>query len=344
MKRSILKTLALTLVAAVLFAGCSTEETEEKSRKKKKETTEETTEDTTESSEEEETMTMSSSEETEEPETSASSEADPVEDSLTLYEAYISGNAEVKFRADSSFTQYLFLTSALTDGGAYTAQGIVDAITEVDDDDTWPMVSDGQWEYRYIDCGEDGVPELCADITFQAEGSSEYFDLTLIIKEIDGELVTCYAADSWSRCWVMVFDNGTISVSGSGGFALHITDYSFIDADGEYHFFYGCEVNDYPEYLYVDLGGGKYKDLDFSNLDIDGFQVNCFYFEQEYTARQRYYSYCFFDGTGYTYDPSDYEDDNPYKQVFSNEGLSVYTPDEMEKILNERAKEINYPG
>ena len=89
-------------------------------------------------------------------------------------------------------------------------------------------------DVSYIDCGLDGSIEMIVYINLETE-----FIPTMVIKNVDGNLKICYAYDSWSRSNTEVYYNGVVSSYGSSGADLHGGYTGFIDAAGDYHFWYG---------------------------------------------------------------------------------------------------------
>ena len=169
------------------------------------------------------------------------------------------------------------------------------------------------------------------------------FTLYMIIKDIDGELVICFDQDAWSRSDLQVEADGKISSGGSGGAAIHIVDYAFVDAKGDYKFFYGCEetltlYNDI--YLYDKT---DYQVLPVDGLDVDHIGIRDYYFEADYEQRTHYYEYFMInDNYEDVTTDADYEDSNPVKQKFNECGVKAYTHADIEALLNARAADIGY--
>ena len=221
----------------------------------------------------------------------------------------------------------------------YSMDEIVAALKSADEYMEYKLAAD--IEYSRIDCGQDGVEELLVTAPFEA---SEIFTLYMIIKEIDGELTICFAQDAWSRCDVSVGADGTIESSGSGGAAVHVNDYAFVDGSGDYHFYYGMEetltlFGDYYVYENTD-----YKTISSEGLDREHIGIRDYYFEADYENRKHYYSYFMIDDNynDITTD-ADYEDSNELKKRFAQIGVQTYTKQDMDEMLSERSKEIGYP-
>ncbi|MBE5825155.1 MAG: hypothetical protein E7307_00820 [Butyrivibrio sp.] len=255
-----------------------------------------------------------------------------------LYEAFKNGSAKVKYRGTGDVTSYLETRAVLTEGQSYSLEEIVDALAK-NEEYSYIELTLTDTEYSMIDCGSDGVPELLATAYLGDE-----FSLSFIIKEIDGELVICYDQDSWSRSSTVVNEDGTIETSGSGGAAVHVYENAFVDAAGDYKFYYGFEetLSIYDEY-YAYKTGEDYVTISNEGLDWEHIGVNDYYFEPDYQKRTHYYNYFMFDDNyeDVTTD-ADYDDSNPVKQKFTEAGINVYTASEINDMLTSRAKEIGW--
>ena len=256
------------------------------------------------------------------------------------YEAFMSGSAKAKYRGTGDRTSYLETSVALQKGKSYTMDEIVEALENLNE--YVPFKLSSEVRYFRIDCGSDGNEEMLVEAMFDPE-----YTLYMVIKEIDGELAICYTQDGWSRSDVVVHDDGTIDGSGSGGANVFITDKAFVNADGEYRFFYGCEetMSLFSE-IYV-MDGSDYKTFMPEGLGIDQEHtgIRDYYFEPVYEDRKHYYMYFIFDDTyaDVTTD-ADYDDSNGLKQKFAEAGAKTYTQKEIDELLQKRAKEIGYPG
>ena len=255
------------------------------------------------------------------------------ESGSSLYDDFKAGNAKAKYTGAGDRTSYLETSLCLEKGKSYTMDEIVSALEGSTD---YKKASDTT--YTMIDCGSDGVSEMLTETFFDPE-----FTLYMIIKDIDGELVICFDQDAWSRSDLQVEADGKISSGGSGGAAIHIVDYAFVDAKGDYKFFYGCEetltlYNDI--YLYDKT---DYQVLPVDGLDVDHIGIRDYYFEADYEQRTHYYEYFMInDNYEDVTTDADYEDSNPVKQKFAECGVKTYTHADIEALLNARAADIGY--
>jgi hypothetical protein len=259
-------------------------------------------------------------------------------DQGNLYEAFKAGTAKAKYRGTGDRASYVEISKALQKGQSYTMEEIAAAIESIDEYNDFDYNSDV--EYSYIDCGQDGAQELLAVAQLSAE-----FRFFMIVKEIDGELVICYDQDAWSRCDVVVNSDGTIESSGSGGAAVHIVDYAYVDAAGDYKFYYGLEetLTLFGDY-YAYTTGENYAEIPTEGLDQEHLGVRDYYFEADYTDRTHSHSYFILDDNynDVTTD-ADYDDSNELKTRFTEAGIKTYTAAEIDQMLKDRASQIGYP-
>ncbi len=266
-------------------------------------------------------------------EQSENAQSQQTESESSLYDDFKAGNAKAKYTGAGDRTSYLETSLCLEKGKSYTMDEIVSAL---EGSTEYKKASDTT--YTMIDCGSDGIPEMLTETFFDPE-----FTLYMIIKDIDGELVICFDQDAWSRSDLQVEADGKISSGGSAGAAVHIMDYAYVDAKGDYKFFYGCEetltlYNDI--YLYDKT---DYQVLPVDGLDVDHIGIRDYYFEADYEQRTHYYEYFMInDNYEDVTTDADYEDSNPVKQKFSECGVKTYTHADIEALLNARAADIGY--
>ncbi len=255
-----------------------------------------------------------------------------------IYEAFKNGTAKAKYRGTGDMTSYLETAAALEVGQSYTVEEIAEALKTVGE--YKDVITSVSVDYSNIDCGQDGVPELLAEAHMGDE-----FRLFLIIKEIDGELVICFDQDAWSRSDTVVNTDGTIETGGSGGAALHYMDYSFVDANGDYKYYYGVEETSslYGGY-YAYKKGEDFVEIATDDLDWEHTGVRDYYFEPDYQMRDNYYTYFIMDDQYMDITTNDdYDDSNVLKQRFTEAGIQIYTMAEINDMLVSRGKEIGWP-
>ena len=247
-----------------------------------------------------------------------------------LYQDFLAGNAKATYDKKGDNGMYICLSEVLEDGKDYT-------LTEMED----KLVGEGQysegWEYElenelYIDAGLDGNLELRCDI------KANEFTLTLIVKNIDGNLKLCFAGDSWSRCDTSVYYNGLMNSYGSGGAVHHGGHSGYIDADGDFHFWYqswedGIEPWDDGHLDYVDhyIGQDMYMWLEsFSFDEEDG---------------KTYYWFDLVEKNNDEIPENKSNPNDPYKlakEALEEEGLTVVTQEAFEQMKDLQRLKIGF--
>lgn len=252
------------------------------------------------------------------------------EESDKLYQDFLAGKAKAVYDKKGDLGQYICLSEVLEDGQSYT-------LTEMEE----KLVAEGQYsegwlyditEVSYIDAGLDGNYELHCAI-----GAAE-FNLTLIVKNIGGKLKICFAGDSWSRCETNVYYNGEMDSFGSSGAVSHGGDHGYIDADGNFHFWYhfhedGYEAGDDGELEYCNhfIGRHIYMWLESFTFGQEDGQ-NYYFFTLEDEEREEV--------------PEDKKDPkDPYKlakEALEAEGLTVVTEEDYKDMINMQRMKIGF--
>ncbi len=291
-----------------------------------------------------ETQTADTSSTTEKPasETTTPEATDSAPASADLYESFKSGDAKAKYTGNGDRTSYLCTYEVLDAGQSYTLSEISDKLATYD---TFQFKPNGDATYRNIDCGNDGTPELLVSQEYTAgEMGGEIFTLFMILKDMGGELKICFDQDMWSRSDLTINDDGTIYSDGSGGAALHIYDYAYVDAAGDYHFYYGCEENITPYGDFYYFKDGQSMSMSLEGLDVDHLIIDAYYFDPEYEKRSDFVSFNIIDDQYNTITTDeDYDDSNEIVKRLSDAGIKPYKPLELANLLKDRADEIGYP-
>lgn len=202
--------------------------------------------------------------------------------------------------------------------------------------------------YSYIDCGDDGIPELALMFTGGMLYGSEYTD-QLIIKLIDGKLELCYSQNAGYRSYCGMNKYGYTWYGGSNSALSHGCEYSVVDASGELHYVYYVEQTysmsgvysaneDYDKYMEaVDMGAEDDVEVDtYELLDRD---EDYYKGDYDFAERQQKYLYTFYkvDENGNEInDPSIYDKDSPYMKLWESKNLPFYTKEEINEHLWER--------
>ena len=255
-------------------------------------------------------------------------------DGLT-YSDVENGTAKVKYTGKGDVPGYLELSQVLTVGESYTISEICDALKQIED-----FQQDAEITYSKVDCGSDGEEELLVEAQLGAG-----FGLDMIIKRINDELVICYDQSTTERSYVTVNADGTIESGGASAANIHDVDYAYVDASGEYKFFYGVSETLSLLETYDIYKGDSVTSISTEGIDAEHMAVLEYYFEQNYEERNSFYSF-------YTFDDSYSEVETEAGKAdiaelgvrFKDEGFLIYDSDGINAVLNERAQEIGYPG
>ena len=336
MKKKILTLVLSMAMTGTILSGCGKETAESSSVFEDISGSE--TENSSETPSETEDQSNSESQETE----SNTESNEPPASTGDLYEDFKTGAAKAKFSKNGDRASYLTLSEILKDGESYSLSEIT---KELESSDSYNFKVNGDATYRTIDCGNDGEKELLYQQEFTAEDmGGEIFTLFMILKDMGGELKICYDQDMWSRSDITINDDGTIYGSGSGGAALHVYDFAFVDAKGDYHFYYGSEENITPFGDFYYNVNGESKSVSLEGLDTDHLIINTYYFEPEYEKRNDYISFNMIDDNyNLVTKDEDYTDANEVYKRLTENGIKVYKNLELANLLHDRAVEIGYP-
>ncbi len=253
-----------------------------------------------------------------------------------LYDAFMNGDVKVVYNKLSDESGDA-LKDYLEDGKEYSINEIVKCAEE--GEYTSRTIS-GDPKSTFIDCGEDGVKELLVKMDFGASSS-----LSMILKDFDGELRICYSGESWDRSELSISDTGMISSAGSGGATVHGYDEAFVNADGEYKFFYSSTTEGDPYSYYAYTSDDDYEELSFDDLDTEFFEINSYCVKDDNGHSTYYYNYDMLDEDyNIITTEADLSASNPYMKKFTAAGITVYTQDKIDDILTKKAEEIEYPG
>ena len=250
-----------------------------------------------------------------------------------IYESFMNGDVKVKYQNLPSKGGDA-LSDYLEDGKEYDINEIIKCIEN--DHNT----VDGDHKYCYIDCGEDGIKELLVKLDLGASSS-----LSFILKEFDGKLKICYSGEAWERSELSISDTGMISSAGSAGATAHGGDFAFVNADGDYKFFYSSMTEGDPYSYYAYNEAGDMVTVKFEGLETEHFMITRYYIEDENGVDHPYYTYDMLD-EDYSIITTDecFDESNPYMQRFIEAGIKVYKQNEIDEMLTKKAEEISYPG
>lgn len=201
-------------------------------------------------------------------------------------------------------------------------------------------------EYAFIDCGNDGIPELIVGQVFMLP--MDEAKLYSIFKYIDGELFLISLKYGYCRTEINVNNYGYITESGSGGAVLYEFSGYYVNADGEEIFLYseddemGMHGPVISEYNFPTHSAPEgYYDMYCSDPDSDGEYTTVRYNFTEYVYTEddsEYYSnnfYTFYDGNAAYAEPSP-----ELKKIYDDNGLMYYECSEAERMIKEHEESL----
>lgn len=129
-------------------------------------------------------------------------------------------------------------------------------------------------DLAYIDCGDDGIPEIALFLAITDEERQNEDDEILICKVMDGKLTAVEAYTFGYRSDGELNKYGVFWYYGSGGASQWVDEFSFTDANGENHFIYSL-VSDFclsePMVDAYDMPSNGPSDYKFTDFDENGY-------------------------------------------------------------------------
>lgn len=193
--------------------------------------------------------------------------------------------------------------------------------------------------YAYLDCGNDGVNELAVRFNGVGPEGPEISTQVYVIKEIEGKLECCYHYETWSRSYTDINYYGYVTSFGSNGASNHGYDAGVIDADGNWKFVHYTEEEWDIEGLNWSQDFNGITDIVASHEYEGTIIVTTTRFEEILTADdleriENYYAY-YVDGI-----ETDVYGDGVYKDIFNEMGVTMYHPDEIENMIQDKERAL----
>ena len=198
------------------------------------------------------------------------------EKSKELYEKFLNNEILVHFSPKNNMGTDSYLDLSNYYEKDFSVDELIDAVVgylKKDWGDEFVILE--EVDYAYIDCGDDGNPELVLHIISPIpdyESWNEY----IVIKNIDGRLETIYTNIAWSRSPMEINEYGYITASGDGG-AYNYGDYnSFLDAEGNYYDTYknhveiNPDINEYTDNIETEMSEEESSDIGLTQKIKDG--------------------------------------------------------------------------
>lgn len=283
-------------------------------------------------------------------------------ESENLYKDFLGNNISVHMNIECDQETPYFKFDESKD---YTLKELVEAILDghiVHDSDWNVEITLDTIEYAFIDCGNDGIPELalCIKTPQGAECWNEY----IIIKDIDGKLESVYSDVGWSRSYKHINEYGYIYNDGSGGAAYHSFEKYYIDASGNLNFLYedwteGFYISEDTTNLYlVGLDRIELTAADIHNYSGEYIAVGVNMSDERDSENYRIRDYIVFAKPGandidsikegfkdISYielitDDSLYSDSSPLKRMASNANVPIISLSELYSLISNREIEV----
>ena len=265
---------------------------------------------------------------------------DATSDSMKMYEEFMAGDRTVHVDGVYGFPDGNLTLQELIDGHASlaSADGMPDAISE--------------GNYAYIDCGNDGEPELALSLSyFIGDGYFAPAIQYLVIRPVSDELYLITNQEEYYRYGVNMNKYGYFKSWGSGGAALGYSGESFVSADGEYFKLFDCDTyyglsvpvispdalpDSLSDILVPDDFG--YSD-DYYYMDSYAFGETISYEDYKEEDWDVYYSDYATSRSYSFYDMMNEEPvmpDDEYVALCRENGIRIYSGDEIDEMLQAR--------
>ncbi|MCR4989785.1 MAG: hypothetical protein K6A38_02860 [Lachnospiraceae bacterium] len=274
------------------------------------------------------------------------------DDAKAMYEAFLKGDAKASVYSDIEVNPegYMTFSQSIADGTECTLDDLHKAFKEsicdrfedtIEDLESYDFTD----ENAYIDCGNDGMPELL--VSSKIYFVMDEYTAFMIFKAGEDGIKMCFCDCANSRSSMSVNEFGYIRFDASGGAAYHLFENRYIDGDGNYHFLYGNSHNDdlatmdiYADEELIEVPK-KYKE-DFKDVVLIGFYTTD---EKEefggytysYSLLGEYdendvepYSYCIL-----SRDPEIYDPKSVYMKAFEEMGIEVVPLTDIDKKADE---------
>lgn len=161
---------------------------------------------------------------------SAAHFSDTAEEALTAFEEFLEGKRQVCVEQEASvnYGKNCFLADLL--------QGITEDMKEKHAGAQGWNDKISRLQYAYLDCGNDGIPELALRFEgMELYSADDDSDLTAVIVYENGNLFCRYEAQSWARSVTDLYYYGYAPGSGSAGAAHMVGEETLLDTAGRPH-------------------------------------------------------------------------------------------------------------
>lgn len=329
MKKKLVVVLMLTLL---LVTACDRSEKAEEKKNNDTKTIESSKINTEETQVEKETAEEKNKQE-------ENKQAEDKQDELAdCYLEFLSGENQLFFYNNSSENDYDSVNDYFESGKGYTLSEITNVLKTGYNLEKDPVV-----KYAEMDCGNDCEKE----IALLFEGMNIYSPddsstVVFIIKEIDGKLKSCYSYETWARSGSVMNYYGYYTSYGSNGASNHGSSSGYVDAKGNWNFInYTEEEQNIEQLSWSETLGRIPKVAETKTYDgsIVFYSTN---FDEikssdDYEYMERFYS---FDVIEPEYSKDDLYTTSVYKDIFDEAGVTVYSPDEIDKMIKQKEEKV----
>lgn len=245
------------------------------------------------------------------------------------YLQFLSGQEKACFEPSGDTAQFFNVTEVLTPKDNYALPEIIENIkkeTEAGSDWHSELVSE-----KYIDLGLDGDPELLVSI------GAATFNLSLVVKEVEGTLTICFVGDSGGRYETYISDSGYVSAGGFDGNSTHYLENGYIDGQGDYRFWYRLiDETVLPQENALSYNGVFIGD----NM---GMYLDAVAFDKDEETEIYYFAQFFEEDSQMVIEVDSSVAGNPYELLTAkllSEGKTVISYDEAQDLIEKRREAI----
>lgn len=277
-------------------------------------------------------------------------------DSIKAYQRFLNNSEKVysdKYLQDKKSQQGYFESSPFTniflaDNGMTFADFLEKFCKEMSKEWESPMRPD-DISYSYIDCGNDGIPELA--LKFAGEDSKYLIGTDLFIIKLmeDSRLQFIFYDEFGYRSYGDLNEYGYYSNGGANSASSYMSGYSYIDAESNVRFLYMQEYEGTIWGFYAPGGSeaviAKAKEFGIAdNIEIIGTSFKDFYNQDydEYLKACMWNYYEIDENFDLVEESAEdiYDKSSKYRQVWDCTGLKLNTEKEIEDAI--KAREAEY--
>ena len=200
------------------------------------------------------------------------------EESSKLYAEFIAGKVAAEYSVNADRSRYLSLSQVLQDNKKYTLGEIVDNVKVNGEENEWhECLAEGNCVEEYVDLGLDGSYEL------KLELGTLISYMTMVVKNVDGELKICFVGDSWEQSVTNVWYAGDVTIFNIDSYTQHSAEDGFLDENGDYYLWYKSSEEGFNVYQdddliynnqYIASGIGMYVE----ERNIEGENASVYYY------------------------------------------------------------------